>query len=189
VTDRSETYVDRLTDLIDKSRYYKVTFGRDTRFRDVKDSLLNANKALTLDMRDYKSNRVAIQQTVMQCMAKLGLDAVTYPTGNIPAGIIKAPVEPDVNGRSHQAWTLLGTMGFPAMTVPAGFTTQVFDRARDESASGGTRLVGPVQAKLPVGIDFLAMPFGEATLFKIASAYEAATHHRTPPPEFGPLKN
>src|SRR5581483_2405255 len=101
-----------------------------TRFRDVKASLQNANKALTLDMRDYKSNRVAVQQTVMQCMASLGLDAVTYPTGNIPAAIIKAPVEPDVNGRSHQAWTLLGTMGFPAMTVPAGFTSQVFDRVR-----------------------------------------------------------
>jgi Asp-tRNA(Asn)/Glu-tRNA(Gln) amidotransferase A subunit family amidase len=47
--------------------------------------------------------------------------------------------------------------------------------------------VGPVPAKLPVGIDFLAMPFGEPTLFKIASAYEAATHRRTSPPEFGLL--
>src|SRR4029077_20783770 len=121
----------------------------------------------------YKFNRVAIQQTVMQCMAMLGIDAVTYPTGNIPAGKIKAPIEPDVNGRSHQAWTLLGTMGFPAISVPAGFTTQVFDRVRDESAPGGTRPVGPVQAKLPVGIDFLGMPFNEPTLFRIASAYES----------------
>jgi amidase len=59
---------------------------------------------------------------------------------------------------------------------------------RDAAAPGGTRLVGPVPAKLPVGIDFLAMPFGEATLLKIASAYEAATRHRTPPSDFGPLK-
>jgi Asp-tRNA(Asn)/Glu-tRNA(Gln) amidotransferase A subunit family amidase len=129
-----------------------------------------------------------IQQSVMQCMVSMGLDAVTYPTGNIPAGIIKAPIEPDVNNRSHQAWTLLGTFGFPAMTVPAGFTTHVYDRVRDKSVPGGTRLVGPVAAKLPVGIDFLGMPFGEPTLFRIASAYEAATHHRTPPPDFGPLE-
>jgi Asp-tRNA(Asn)/Glu-tRNA(Gln) amidotransferase A subunit family amidase len=93
-----------------------------------------------------------------------------------------------MNGRSHQAWTELGRMGFPAMTVLAGFTSQVFDRVRDAAAPGGTRLVGPVPATLPVGIDFLAMPYGEATLFKIASAYEAATHHRKSPPEFGPLK-
>ena len=64
----------------------------------------------------------------------------------------------------------------------------VYDRVDDASAPGRTRLVGPVPAKLPVGIDFLAMPFGEGTLLRIASAYEAATRHRTPPPEFGPLE-
>jgi amidase len=80
----------------------------------------------------------------MQRMAMLQLDAVTYPTGNIPAAMIKAPVEPDVIARSHQAWTDLGRLGFPAMTVPAGVTTQVLDRVRDASVPGGTRLVGPV---------------------------------------------
>jgi Asp-tRNA(Asn)/Glu-tRNA(Gln) amidotransferase A subunit family amidase len=184
---RGDANIKNLTDLINKSHYYNDAF-EDTRFRDVKSTLENANNAKTLDLRDYKFNRVAVQQTVMQCMAVLGVDAVTYPTGNIPPTIIKAPIEPDVNGRSHQAWTLLGTMGFPAITVPAGFTTQVFDRVRDPNAPAGTRLVGPVPAKLPLGIDFLAMPFDEPTLFKIASAYEAATHHRTPPPDFGPLK-
>ncbi len=37
------------------------------------------------------------------------------------------------------------------------------------------RMVGPVAAKLPVGIDFLGRPFDEAMLIRIASAYEAAT--------------
>jgi amidase len=185
---RGDANIKNLTDLINKSRYYADTFGRDTRFRDVKAVLQETDKAMTLDLRDRDFARQAIQQTVMQCLAVLNLDAVTYPTGNIPPALIKAPVEPDVNGRSHQAWTLLGTMGFPAITVPAGFTTKVFDRVRDAGAPGGTRMVGPIPARLPVGIDFLAMPFGEATLFRIASAYEAATHHRTPPPEFGPLR-
>jgi Asp-tRNA(Asn)/Glu-tRNA(Gln) amidotransferase A subunit family amidase len=185
---RGDANIKNLTDLINKSRYYADTFGRDTRFRDVKAVLQETDKAMTLDLRDRDFARQAIQQTVMQCLAVLKLDAVTYPTGNIPPALIKAPVEPDVNGRSHQAWTLLGTMGFPAITVPAGFTAEVFDRVRDAGAPGGTRMVGPVPARLPVGIDFLGMPFGEATLFRIASAYEAATHHRTPPPEFGPLQ-
>ena len=185
---RGDANIKNLTDLINKSRYYKDTFGRDTRFRDVRAVLVDANKATTLDLRDRDASRFAIQQTVMQCMAMQGLDAVTYPTGNIPPALIKAPIEPDLNGRSHQAWTLLGTMGFPAITVPAGFTTQVYDRLRDAGAPGGTRLVGPVAARLPVGIDFLAMPFGEPILLRIASAYEKATHHRTPPPEFGPVK-
>jgi Asp-tRNA(Asn)/Glu-tRNA(Gln) amidotransferase A subunit family amidase len=185
---RGDANIKDLTDLINKSRYYKDTFGRDTRFRDVKSVLESANKVMTLDLQERDFKRLAFQQIVMQCMTMLNLDAVAYPTGNIPAAIIKAPVEPDLNSRSHQAWTDVGRLGFPAMTVPAGFTTQVFDRVRDANAPGGMRLVGPVPAKLPVGIDFLARPFEEATLFKIAAAYEAATHHRISPPDFGPLK-
>jgi len=184
---RGDANIKDLTNLINKSRYYTDTFGRDTRFRDVKAVLSEVDKARTLDVRDRDANRWAIQQTVMQCMTVLNLDAVTYPSGNVPAALIKAPVEPDVNGRSHQAWTLLGQMGFPAITVPGGFTSVVYDRVRDAAAPGGSRLVGPVPARLPVGIDFLAMPFGETTLLRIASAYEMATRHRVSPHEFGPL--
>ena len=183
---RGDAKIGNLTDLINNSRYYRDVF-MDTRSRDKKAILENTNKAMTLDVRYRNANRIAIQQTVMQCMAVLKLDAVTYPTGNIPAVIMKAPAEPAVNGRDFRAWLVLGGMGFPAMTVPAGFTSVVYDRVFDSTAPGGTRLVGPVPAKLPVGVDFLAMPFNEAMLFRIASAYEAATHHRTPPAEFGPV--
>jgi Asp-tRNA(Asn)/Glu-tRNA(Gln) amidotransferase A subunit family amidase len=120
-------------------------------------------------------------------MAILDLDAVTYPTSNIPAAKLGAPTEPNANGRQSNAWALLGANGFPAITVPAGFTTEVYDRVIDARAKDGAKLVGPVPARLPVGIDFLARPFDEPTLFKIAAAYEAVTRHRVPPPGFGPL--
>ena len=90
-----------------------------------------------------------------------------------------------MNGRSPIGWSLLGQQGLPAITVPAGFTTEVWDRVRD--TNGNRRLVGPVQASMPVGVDFIARPFDEGLLLRIASAYEAATHHRKPPPDFGPL--
>jgi amidase len=87
--------------------------------------------------------------------------------------------------------------------VPAGFTDTVYDRvlapdlppvpatgydAKPGETEPASRLVGPVAAQLPVGIDFLGRPFSEPLLFQVASAYEAATHHRRPPADFGPLK-
>ena len=45
-----------------------------------------------------------------------------------------------------------------------------------------------IPAKLPLSVMFYGRPFNEPTLFKIASAYESATHHRAPPADFGPLK-
>ena len=114
-------------------------------------------------------------------MREKQLDAFTYPTANVPPPILNGAREPNANGRSPVGWSLLGQQGFPALTVPAGFTTEVWDRVRE---GNGTRLVGPIPAKLPVGIDFMARPFDEPMLLRIASAYEAATKHRVPPPAF-----
>ena len=89
---------------------------------------------------------------------------------------------PTRNDRGQLSWNLLpGTASFPVISVPAGFTTAVYDR----DAAGN--LVGPVPAVLPVGISFLGKPFDEPTLFKVAAAYEARTRHRRTPPDFGPL--
>ena len=99
----------------------------------------------------------------------------------LPGQVLTAPDEPTVNDRPASAWTQINSRGFPAITVPAGFTTRVYDR----NAAG--EVLGPKPARLPVGVDFLARPFAEPTLFEIASAYERATRHRTAPPGFGPL--
>jgi Asp-tRNA(Asn)/Glu-tRNA(Gln) amidotransferase A subunit family amidase len=143
---------------------------------------------MTLDTSDRLQQRFGIRQMVLQCMQEFELDALTYPTGNVPAPILGAPYEPNVNGRNGgSSWNLLGQQGFPTITVPAGFTTHVYDRVPDPDSPDGTRLAGPTPAALPVGIDFLGRPFAEPVLLQIASAYEAATKHRAPPSGFGPL--
>ena len=118
-------------------------------------------------------------------MQEQRLVALVSPMSTVPPRNLTAAREPNANGRSPIGWSLIGQQGFPAITVPAGFTQEIWDRVRDDN--GGTQLVGPVQAKLPVGVDFIARPFDEPTLFRIASAFEAATRHRRPPPDFGPL--
>jgi Asp-tRNA(Asn)/Glu-tRNA(Gln) amidotransferase A subunit family amidase len=137
-----------------------------------------------LDMADRIYQRFAFQQVVLACFADQTLDAVVYPTMNIPPLKIQAPEEPAINGRNQAHWTIFGQQGFPAITVPAGFTRQVYDRVPDATSPDGTRLVGPVPARLPIGIDFAARPFAEPVLLRIAAAFEAVGKHRAPAAAF-----
>jgi Asp-tRNA(Asn)/Glu-tRNA(Gln) amidotransferase A subunit family amidase len=184
--ERGDANIKSTTDLINKANFF-TDVRPYSDFTSYKEQLQNTNSASTLDLANVFQNRIAYQVIVMQCMAMQNLDAVTFASGVSVAAILGAPMEPAKNNSPLQTWGVLGANGFPAINVPAGFTTEVFDRVRDASAPGGTRLVGPVQAKMPVGINFLTRPFDEPTLLRIASAYEAATHHRIPPPDFGPL--
>jgi Asp-tRNA(Asn)/Glu-tRNA(Gln) amidotransferase A subunit family amidase len=90
------------------------------------------------------------------------LDALVYPTWSHPPRLIGDLNTP--HGDNSQLFSP-GT-GFPAINVPMGYT-----RA----------------GRLPAGLSLLARPFAEATLFRLAYAYEQATHHRRPPPTAPPL--
>ena len=182
--ERGDANIKSLGDLIDKSKFYR-DIRPEAGFIDRKAALEETNNSTALDMASVFQDRFAYQQVVMQCMAQENLDALVSPAGNIPAYVLGEPIEPPLAGRTNSVWGLLGQHGFPTLSVPAGFVTHVFDRVRDASAPGGTRLTGPVPAKLPLGIMFVGRPFAEPTLFRIGSAYEAATKHRIPPPDFG----
>jgi amidase len=177
--ERGDANIRTNADLITKASYYQ-----DPNFPDRRQGRENAEKQRSYDTSARLHGRFAAQSIILQCMREQNVDALVSPTATIPAPKITAPREPPVNGRPNIGWSFLGQQGFPLITVPAGFTTVVFDRVRE---GNGTRLAGPTPAKLPVGVDFVARPFGEPLLFRIASAYEAATRHRSPPPDFGPL--
>jgi amidase len=184
--ERGDANIKSLRDLIDKSNFYR-DIRPEAGFIDRKAALEELNSSSTLDMANLFQDRFAYQQVVLQCMAQENLDAMVSPAGNIPAYVLGAPIEPPLAGRTNSVWGLLGQHGFSTLSVPMGFTTHVFDRVRDATARDGTRLGGPVPAKLPLGIMFFGRPFSEPTLFRIASAYEAATKYRIPPPDFGPV--
>jgi Asp-tRNA(Asn)/Glu-tRNA(Gln) amidotransferase A subunit family amidase len=199
--ERGDANIQSNADLIAKSRFYdEPNFATPLRGRE------NTEKDMRYDMSRRMLRRFSVQQMILQCMAKQGLDALVYPTSNLPPTMLGAPRGPRTNGRSG-VWTYLGAQGFPVITVPAGFTTEVYDWVRDPAVEPipteefdrrgdrdvaerdrRIRLAGPVAAELPVGVDFVGRPFDEPLLLRIASAYEAATHHRRPPPEFGPLE-
>ena len=101
------------------------------------------------------------RQVVLTLMADHKLDALVYATFDhqpvfiAPDVMTKPVIDDDRLGNNR---LLSPILGFPAMTVPAGFTTD----------------------GLPVGIEFMARPFAEATLFRLGYAYEQGTHHRRP---------
>jgi amidase len=100
--------------------------------------------------------RENLRAAVLTLMTDQRLDALIYPTWSNPPRLIG-----DLNtpaGDNNQFFS--PSTGFPAITVPMGFT-------RGDS--------------LPAGLQFFGRPWSEATLLRLAYAYEQATHHRRPP--------
>jgi amidase len=110
----------------------------------------------------HNEKKIAFRAAIRAAMARSKVQAVIYPTwSNAPrrVGDDKSPAGDNSQVLSPQS-------GFPAITVPMGYTH------RD----------------LPAGLTFLGDSFDEGTLIKFAYAYEQATKHRHPPPSFPPLR-
>ena len=177
--ERNDANIKTNADLIAKGTFYD-----DPNFPNRRAAREQAERATVLDTSARVHTRFAVQTLLLNCMAEQTLDALVAPMSTVPPRKLLSPREPPSNGRTPIGWSMFGQQGFPVIDVPAGFTTAVWDRER---VGNETRLVGPVTAKLPVGVDFIARPFGEPLLFRIAAAYEAATKNRQPPEGFGPL--
>jgi len=107
--------------------------------------------------------REQLRQAVFTRMADQRLDALAYLTFDFPPLLIpeNALTVPklDSTGPGNNR-RLSPVIDFPAISVPAGFTTD----------------------GLPLGLELMARPFAEATLLRLAYAYEQGTHHRRPSP-------
>ncbi len=102
--------------------------------------------------------RDELRTAVLRVMADNRLDALFHATYDHAPSIVPKST-PGTNRR------LAASLSFPAISVPGGFF-----------ADG-----------LPIGVEFLARPFAEGTLFKAAFDYEQATKHRRPPATVPPL--
>jgi Asp-tRNA(Asn)/Glu-tRNA(Gln) amidotransferase A subunit family amidase len=112
---------------------------------------------------DVLDARKRLRTAVLKVMADHDLDALVYPTFSHEPSLIAPDVETnpepaDEYGKGDRR-SLSPATGFPALTVPGGFTS----------------------LGLPVGVEFLARPFEEPLLFRLGYAYEQGTRHRRPP--------
>ncbi len=107
--------------------------------------------------------REKLRAAVLKLMDAGQLDALAYPTWSNPPRLIGDLNTP--GGDNSQLFS--PSTGFPAITVPMGFTR------------GGS---------LPAGLQLLGRPWSEPTLLKLAYSYEQATHHRRAPAATPPLR-
>lgn len=156
--ERGDANIKSIRDLIDKSKYYR-DIRPDAGFVDRKAALEEMNRSTTLDMASLFQERFVTQQIVAQCMAQADLDALVSPAGNIPTYILGAPFEPPLAGRTNSVWGLLGQHGIPTLSVPAGFTTKVFDRVRDAAALAARAWQSPFRPSFRSGSCSSAGPF------------------------------
>ncbi|MDA0167231.1 amidase [Solirubrobacter ginsenosidimutans] len=177
IHDRGDAKIHNLTELIANSQFWT---DPNPAMGNRRSGLVSTDRATTLATASATQTRFAVQTVVSTCFAHNDLDAVVFPTGNVPPGVLTSPEEPSLNDRGI-VWSGLSAYGFPAMTIPSGFTTQVYDR----DASGV--LLPPKPAALPVGVQLLGLPFNEQKLITIGAAYQAASQKRVPPPAFPPV--
>lgn len=137
--------------------------------------------------------RDVMRLVVLNVMHHNQIDLFVNPTITIPPTRIGYAGEPFVKGRPTGRFPTSANLGVPEITVPAGFNRIVYEPSYvlNEKKDGYERKTGTekteLDAALPVGISFWAGPGDEPILLRAASAYEAATGHRAPPSDFGPV--
>ena len=104
-----------------------------------------------------RQQRAALREWQAALRLGVGVDVVVSPTTAITAPPAMRPGEGDaVRRRLSRLPSRLSVVGAPAISVPCGFDSR----------------------GLPIGLSIAGRPFDEATVLRVASAYERATEWR-----------
>jgi amidase len=126
-----------------------LRYGQDTLLRSEKTTLTEQNYL----QKKQEYMKLPLKEGIDYVLDKYNLDALMLPG--------------DVDGLYIAA-----RLGYPLITVPAGFSSRgIIDKDGDST-------------KGPFGVVFSGRAFSEPTLIKIAYGFEQATHHRFPPVNF-----
>jgi Asp-tRNA(Asn)/Glu-tRNA(Gln) amidotransferase A subunit family amidase len=151
-----------------------------------------------LGQRQGVNERIMLRELLrrldMMVLLENRLDALVRLHTPFPPGKIGGAYQPGLPGNLRLETFYGPNAGLTEVLIPAGYVTTVYDPVFALSPEG-TRYV-PVPSDtptiipepgLPFALVFRAEPGREDVLLKIASAYEAASKRRVPPPAFGPL--
>jgi Asp-tRNA(Asn)/Glu-tRNA(Gln) amidotransferase A subunit family amidase len=140
--------------------------------------------------------RELLRRLDMMVLLENRLDALVRLHTPLPPARIGGAPDPNGGPGNLRLETFYGpNAGLTEMLIPAGYVTDVYDpvfrlspdrtRYVPQAATAPTTIPAP---GLPFSLVFRAEPGREDVVLKIASAYEAASKRRIPPPAFGPLR-
>ncbi|WP_428483791.1 amidase family protein [Rhodopila sp.] len=138
--------------------------------------------------------RELLRRVDMMVILENRLDALVRLHTPLPPAKIGGATEPGTP-QNLRGETFYGpNAGLTEVLIPAGYVKTVYDPVFKLSADG-TRYLPALSDTptvvadpgMPFSLVFRAEPGREDVLLKLASAYEAASMRRVPPPAFGPL--
>jgi amidase len=141
---QSNAPVKSLSEILESGRYHAAL---EKRYRRSDAAEANSEKYLK-----RLENRIALARLLDETMTSHNLDALVYPTIRVKPAFVG-------EGQFGSVCWIAAHSGFPAITLPAGFT--------DDG--------------LPVGLELLAKPFKEGRLIELAYAYEQIAKPRRSP--------
>jgi Asp-tRNA(Asn)/Glu-tRNA(Gln) amidotransferase A subunit family amidase len=138
--------------------------------------------------------RELLRRADMMVILENKLDALVRLHTPWPPGLIGHAYQYDIASNLRPESLSGPNAGLTEVLIPAGFVTTVYDpvyrltadNARYVSQASDRPTTIPAPG-LPFSLVFRAEPGREDVLLKVASAYEAASQRRVPPPDFPPL--
>ncbi|MDB5867047.1 MAG: amidase, Asp-tRNAAsn/Glu-tRNAGln amidotransferase subunit [Betaproteobacteria bacterium] len=138
--------------------------------------------------------RELLRRVDMMVILENRLDALVRLHTPLPPAKIGGPEVPGPIGGLRNESQYGPNAGLSEVLIPAGYVRTAYDPVFALSADG-KKYIGAASDKptaipepgLPFSLVFRAEPGKEDILLKIASAYEAVSKRRVPPPAFGPL--
>ena len=138
--------------------------------------------------------RELLRRVDMMVILENKLDALVRLHTPWPPGLIGHAYQYDIASNLRPELLSGPNAGLTEVLIPAGYVTTVYDPVY-KLTPDGKRYVSQASDRpttipapgLPFSLVFRAEPGKEDVLLKVASAYEAASQRRVPPPNFGPL--
>jgi Asp-tRNA(Asn)/Glu-tRNA(Gln) amidotransferase A subunit family amidase len=138
--------------------------------------------------------RELLRRADMMVILENKLDALVRLHTPWAPGLIGHPHQYDIPSNLTPESLMGPNAGLTEVLVPAGYVNVTYDPVFKLSDDGKRYVSAPsdvptalAEPGLPFSLVFRCEPGEEDIILKVASAYEAASKRRIPPPAFGPL--